>query len=233
MENFNKLVKASAEASKKQVQHVLFTVKPGEEKNHASGSDNFMRAVYGSQELLSAIDSVLMPSITKDQVLHANTHQTDYDRLPCSPYSADWKGSAKIRRVLRNILTKAGFGRAGNERRLGVGAPPLGWPEDISWANYTGSTSSKLTLPQITHIIISMMEAVGLDPESHIVTPAAVTTDQNETDQDDENRDSEPDENEKEEEVDANFSEYMVDVATVDIYNNNEAAVNMDVDEKI
>ena len=55
MENFNKLMKASAEASDKQVQHVLFTVKPGEGdvKIHASGSDNFMRAVYGNQEVLS------------------------------------------------------------------------------------------------------------------------------------------------------------------------------------
>ena len=228
MENFNKLVKASAEGSKNQVQHILFTVKPGGAKIHASGSDNFMRAVYGSQELLSAIDSVLLPNITKEQVLHANTHQTDYDLLPCSPYSAEWKGSAKIRGVLRKILTKAGFGRAGNERKLGVGAPPLGWPEDISWTNYTGSTSSKLTLPQITHIIISMMEAVGLNPESHIVTPAVVATpDQNKKDQDDKDRDSEHDENDNIEVEDAIMNEHMVDVATVDIYNNDEAAVDL------
>ena len=47
----------------------------------------------------------------------------------------------------------------------------MGRPEDISWPDFSGSTSSKLTIQQITSIIVSMLQAAGIDPNTHIVPP--------------------------------------------------------------
>jgi len=95
-----------------------------------------------------------------------------YDLLPCSPYSNDWRalGSSMVRGVLTKMLGTAGYGRCGKIAKLGVGSPPAGWPGDvISWPGFKGSTRSRLTFPQITEIIISMLEAAGLDPETHVL----------------------------------------------------------------
>ena len=151
MEDLNALMKASEKATKKQVQHIVLTASSDGTSVHACGSSNFMSAVVGNDELMATLSNVLLPSITKDGVLHANTRQPKYDLLPCSPDSSEWKGSSMIRRVLRSMLVKAEFGRAGNTRKLGVDAPPLGWPDDISWENYTGSTNSMLTVHASDH----------------------------------------------------------------------------------
>jgi len=104
-------------------------------------------------------------SVTSD-----GTHQLAYDPLPCSPYSPHWKsmGTNRVRGVLRRILVTAGYGRNGRECKLGVGDPPLGWPADIDWAGFKGSTRSGLKVLEISRIIVSMLEAAGFDPETHV-----------------------------------------------------------------
>ena len=94
-----------------------------------------------------------------------------YDPLPCSPYTSDWKGlgNAMVRAVLRKMLQTNGYRRSGRNAKLGVGSPPPGWPEHIIlWTNYKGSTTSGLTVVQVTQIIIAMLEAAGLDPSTHV-----------------------------------------------------------------
>jgi len=100
-----------------------------------------------------------------------DTDMVSYDPLPCSPYTSDWKalGNAMVRGVLRKMLQTAGYRRSGKIAKLGVGSPPPGWPEDLfPWARYKGSTTSGLTVSQVTQIIISMLEGAGLDPSTHV-----------------------------------------------------------------
>ena len=174
MNSFEKIMKASAVAAENQVQHLMLVLTPDRKKIHLSGSDNFLGAFMADNHLSAQMETLFLNNIVDDaQVKAANTHQVDFDLLPCSPFSPQWKGSAMIRKVLRNMLNKLGYSKAGRAKKLGVGAPPVGWPSDIDWSNYTGSTSSKLTSSQVTHIIVSMMSAVGLDPNTHVVPDSA------------------------------------------------------------
>ena len=51
----------------------------------------------------------------------------------------------------------------------GVGPAPIGWSEDISWEDFSGTTRSKLTVEQITRIITSMLTTDGIDPAQHVI----------------------------------------------------------------
>ena len=94
----------------------------------------------------------------------------DYPLLPCSPSSPKWKGSIKLRAILSKMLIRAGYGRQGTKKNLGVGIPPIGWPQQqIPWENFKGASRSKLIVNDITVIIVSMMRGANLDPETHIV----------------------------------------------------------------
>ena len=70
-------------------------------------------------------------------------------------------------------MARAGYGHAGHKKTNGVGPAPLGWPEDLDWSKYKGSTSSQLRVNDVTRIIISMLEAAGYDPATHVVPPEA------------------------------------------------------------
>ena len=95
-----------------------------------------------------------------------------------------------IRGVLTKMLARIGYGGWGTKKRLGVGNPPLGWPENISWNDFSGATRSKLSSTQISGIIISMIEAAGLDPATHIHEPQDdMTNEEEEDEQEDEQED--------------------------------------------
>ena len=64
-----------------------------------------------------------------------------YPKLPCSPYSPAWKGSAMIRGVLTKMLAMAMVVVA-PRRCLGGG--------------------------QVTEIIVSLLVAAGIDPVTHV-----------------------------------------------------------------
>ena len=76
-EDFRKLIKASAMASKKSISthYVLSINKDG--KLHGSGTDNFMAVVFENEELFHGIKDNLLANVTKDNMDYANTHQLD------------------------------------------------------------------------------------------------------------------------------------------------------------
>ena len=59
--------------------------------------------------------------------------------------------------------------------KYGQGEPPSGWPEDIDWRGFEGATP----LAEITSIMVSLLEAVGLDPNTHIESNENVEENQN------------------------------------------------------
>ena len=71
-----------------------------------------------------------------------------------------------VRSILTKMLKIAGYGNHGS--KFGQGEPPSVWPEDIDWREFEGATQSTLRLAEITRIIVSLLEAVGLDPNMYI-----------------------------------------------------------------
>ena len=76
------------------------------------------------------------------------------------------------------MLIHLGYGGGGHTapgqttKKLGKGAPPNGWPHHIiPWVEFHGATRSKLTVDQVTEMIVFMMRAVNIDPETHIKSP--------------------------------------------------------------
>ena len=167
-----KLLNASAQASGKGVHHLLLMVTENGEFR-VPGSEDIAVAVYEDTEFFNQLQNKVKENsqALNDATKHMKIFQMVYDPLPCSPYSPEWKGTRFIRGVFRKIMARAGYGKAGHKRTLGVGPAPLGWPADIDWANFKGSTNSGLLVNDITRIIISMLEAAGYDPATHVLPP--------------------------------------------------------------
>jgi len=123
------------------------------------------------ENVKNEILNLSIQSETLESTQMNDTAMMSYDLLPCSPYTPDWRslGGGILRRVLTKLLVSAGYKRSGKIARLGVGSPPPGWPEDIiPWPNYRGTTRSGLKNTEVTRIIISLLEAAGLDPATHV-----------------------------------------------------------------
>jgi hypothetical protein len=164
-----KLLKASEAASHTDTQHVVLSVY-AEGRVHASGTDDLVTGLIGDEELFSKVKTCIRSKVTEQPVGYATTHELAYAPLPCSPFSADWKeqGNGIIRGVLSAMLVTAGYGRGKGDRKLGVGPAPVGWPTGIDWAEFKGSTRSGLKVAAVTDIIVSMFQAAGLSPETHV-----------------------------------------------------------------
>ena len=162
---FNRFVKASNKAANEQVQHVAVVLSPdGNLQMH--GSDNFVRYLSNS-EIKDNLLNTLRESVTQEGV--AAGLLLTYPKLPCSPYSQAWKGSAMIRSVLSKMLSRIGYGGGGTRKVLGVGPSPPGWPDHIiPWADYKGATKSHLSSGQVTEIIVTLLVAAGIDPATHV-----------------------------------------------------------------
>ena len=208
---FNRFVKASDKASNEQVQHLAVVLSPdGNLQMH--GSDNFVRCISNS-EIRDNLLNTLRESITQEGV--AAGLLLTYPKLPCSPYSPAWKGSAMIRGVLTKMLARIGYSGGGTRKVLGAGIAPHGWPEHIiPWANYQGATKSHLSSGQITEIIVALLVAAGIDPSTHIRVQQAVE------DQPDENANNR-----------VEIEEYLVDVQEGPLDENDEDNEN-DLDER-
>ena len=166
--NLKKLVKASSIAVEAGIQHVMFSV-TADGRYQFSGSDNFVNALLEKEELFTQIRATLLQNVSTGVVSHASFTDLLYDPLPCSPFCAQWKGSARIRKILTKMLATAGYGgRAGRNKQLGVGPAPFGWPAPISWVGFSGATRSHLSIDQITQVIVSMLEAAGYNPATHL-----------------------------------------------------------------
>ena len=190
---FNRFVKASDKAANEQVQHIAVVLSPdGNLQMH--GSDNFVRCISNS-EIRENLLNTLRESVTQEGV--AAGLLLTYPKLPCSPYSPAWKGSAMIRGVLTKMLARIGYSGGGTRKVLGAGLAPHGWPEHIiPWANYQGATKSHLSSGQVTEIIVALLVAEGIHPATHIRVQHAEVEDQ-------------PDENANNR---VEMEEYLVDV---------------------
>ena len=167
--NMKNLLKASEAACHSDTQHLVLSV-TADGQVHASGTDNLVTGIIEDAELFSKIKDCIRSKVTEQFVGYATTHELAYAPLPCSPLSAEWKeqGNGDIRGVLSAMLVTAGFGRGKGDRKLGVGPAPLGWPAGVSWANFKGSTRSGLKVAEVTDIIVSMLQAAGLSPDTHV-----------------------------------------------------------------
>ena len=162
-----KLLKASEQASHDQLQHLLVVLTP-DGRVQVIGSANIVSCVTENTELYQALHSTMLDNMQTSGATITPSRVIDYPLLPCSPFSPQWKGSAMIRGVLSKMLLSVGYGKSGRNRKLGVGTPPLGWPVHIPWANFSGSTRSKLTSKDVTDIIISLLQAANIDPDTHV-----------------------------------------------------------------
>ena len=174
------LLQVSEAASHTTCQHIVLSVF-SEGKIHAAGSDNLVTGLVSDIELYRKIKACIKSHVTEEAVGYATTHALAYTPLPCSPSSAGWKqlGTATVRGILRDMLVCAGYGRGKGAKKLGVGPAPVGWPAQADWPNFKGSTRSGLKVDEVTGIIISMFQAAGFSPETH-VKPAAPATDMDE-----------------------------------------------------
>merc|ERR1712129_129097 len=162
----NKLIKASKLAADKEVEHVLI-IKHPDVTLKLNGTENIIGAIISNPELYARVKDVVLTSPTFQGIIP--TTVLSYPLLPCSPYSAEWRksGSLKIRNVLQVMVTNAGYGKYG--KKYGAGDPPLGWPvEEVPWHSFKGVSSSGLTNEAMTRIILGMLEAVGIDPTTHV-----------------------------------------------------------------
>ena len=75
---------------------------------------------------------------------YATTHALTYAPLPCSQSSAGWKelGTCVVRGILRDTLSARGFYRRKEDRKIGLGPPPVGCDIDIELSNCKGTTRS-------------------------------------------------------------------------------------------
>ena len=164
-----KLTRASDKAAEVKVQHILLSVTQ-DGQVHLNGSDNLIRGLVAQPDLFKQLKSNIEANKLDEGSAVSPAGGVVYPLLPCSPYSKDWPGSKEVRGILTGMLARAGYSRNGRNQSLGSGVAPVGWPEEIiSWASYKGSCRSGLRSDQVTHIIIKLLRATGLDEKTHIV----------------------------------------------------------------
>ena len=163
--DIGKLMKASEISAKEQLPHIVIMLSQ-DGQFVVTGSNNFISAVTDTEEL-TKLKEILFQNkegpVSPAQIL-------EFPLLPCSPYSAAWnKGGAVLARsVLTRMLDRIGYGGGGRKKKLGVGNPPFGWPANHPWKKFVGVTRSGLSFNEVTGIIISMLVASNVDPNTHV-----------------------------------------------------------------
>ena len=167
-----KLIKASdAAATSDHLQHVIMMLSD-DGQVVVTGSSNITQALR-STETLADIKKIMVENKQEEGDV-TSSQLIEYPLLPCPPYSAGWKDTGKIRQILTRMLARIGYGDGGRTKKLGVGDPPPGWPENISWQNFRGATRSGLSMYELTEIIVSMLQAAQVNPYEHIKSKDAV-----------------------------------------------------------
>ena len=168
-----KLIKASdTAASSDHLQHVILMLSD-DGQVVVTGSANITQALRYT-ETFTDIKKIMVENkqVQGDDV--RSSQIIEYPLLPCPPYSAGWKDTGMIRQILTRMLARIGYGDGGRTKKLGVGDPPPGWPENISWCNFRGASRSGLSMQNVTDIIVSMLQAVQVDPYEHVKDTDAV-----------------------------------------------------------
>ena len=116
-ENIILLDKASCKATAAGVQHMVMSIEDG--NLQIRGSSSHVHALCSDNLLLSHLKSLIVESTVASDLSHSTNKIPEFDLLPCSPFSAQWKGGAKVRNILTAMLDKAGFKAAGRRKTLG------------------------------------------------------------------------------------------------------------------
>ena len=161
-----KFIKISDIAAREdKLQHVVMMLS-NDGQILVSGSSNFTEALKATESFTDIKNILLDNKQTEGDIVASQL--IEYPLLPCPPNSAGWKNSSMIRGVLTKMLGRVGYGDSGRKKKLGVGNPPLGWPDNVSWPNFRGATRSGLSVHQVTDIIISMLQAAQVDPFTYV-----------------------------------------------------------------
>ena len=166
-------MQASDKAAKDQVQHLLVLLTP-DGNLQINGATNFVNSLNNNEDLHRHLQTTLLDNIQREGII-TSAQVLNYPLLPCSPFSPNWKGSAMIRSVLTKMLVRIGYGDGGGKnKKMGIGEPPVGWPDHISWQDFSGATRSKLTMNEVTEIILSLLRAAHINPDTHVIPPTPV-----------------------------------------------------------
>ena len=160
-----KLCQASEAANDRDTQHILLSI-PADGKVSAAGSDSLVTGMVSDVDFYKKIKDCIKSHVTEEAVglwliLHAG-----------------WKelGTCVIRGILKDMLSEAAFGRGKEAMKLQVGLsvifcfgvyPPFKLA-GCRQSNFKGSTSSGLNIAAVTDILISMLQAAGINPETHV-----------------------------------------------------------------
>ena len=87
-----KVLKASGNASARNVQHILVVLKP-DGTLALSGSDNIVHAIIADVELYNKFQTIVNSSRRQEGSKVDHVEVLTYPMLPCSPYSSKFKGS--------------------------------------------------------------------------------------------------------------------------------------------
>ena len=166
-----KLKKVSEGAIKSNIKHSVLVVSD-DSKVHIEGSNNLVSAIIENEEVYESLKT-----ITLDENNNESGRYFVFDRLPFPPSSPMWKRSSMIRSTLSKMLKKMGLDFCGSKKVHGQGSPPKGWPDSvIPWSDFKGPSKSHLNNQQLTRIIIEILKAHGIDPETLVEYEAYAQT---------------------------------------------------------
>ena len=119
------LIKASDKAVKGRLQHVVAILTP-DGRIQFNGSANMVKALNENAALHNQIKDAMLANVLGSEEEIVPSQTLDYPLLPCSPFSSSWQkeGSTKARSILSTMMSRAGYGRSGTKKQLGVGEPP-------------------------------------------------------------------------------------------------------------
>ena len=169
-----KFRKISEGAEKNNVKHLVLVVSD-DKKVHIEGSNNLVNAIIENVDVYESLKTIAL-----DENKNESGRYYVFDRLPCPPSSPMWKRSSMIRSTLSKMLNKMGVDFCGSKKVHGQGSPPKGWPDSvIPWSDFKGPSKSHLNNQQLTRIIIDILKAHGIDPETYVEYEAYAQTKDN------------------------------------------------------
>ena len=169
-----KFRKISEGAVKSNVKHLVLVV-TDDKKVHIEGSNNLVNAIIENEDVHESLKTIAL-----DENRNESERYYVFDRLPFPPSSPMWKRSSMIRSTLSKMLNKMGVDFCGSKKVHGQGSPPKGWPDSvIPWSDFKGPSKSHLNNQQLTRIIIEILKAHGIDPETFVEYEAYAQTKDN------------------------------------------------------
>ena len=114
------LDKACRKATSDGIQQVMLALQDG--KLVLSGAQNYVPPLVDDSDLFRKVENLMNQATLdeNDDLFYATNKIPKYALLPCSPYTSEWKGSANLRSILREMLAVAGYKASGRKKTLGI-----------------------------------------------------------------------------------------------------------------